>query len=141
MPVKKWGCVAYMNPPDFHSKSSESNYSSDSERDLKSPINSYSEDDEFAKEGLRIHNELRRKHGTPELKLSPALCEYAKQWAKILSREESIRHRPNGKYGENLFSILSSNTNWKVIAQEACDTWYKEMKDHVFGAEPKHLKS
>lgn len=127
----------------YKSKSPESNYSSDSERDLKSPSGSETstEDEDFAKEGLRIHNEYRKKHGTPELKLSPVLCDYAKQWAKTLAREESIRHRPNGKYGENLFSILSSNTNWKVIAQEACDTWYKEVKDHTFGVEPRHLKS
>jgi uncharacterized protein YkwD len=32
-----------------------------------------SDDEEFAKEGLRIHNEYRRKHGVPDLKLSESV--------------------------------------------------------------------
>ncbi|XP_071443372.1 uncharacterized protein [Hetaerina americana] len=100
-----------------------------------------SEDEEFAKEGLRLHNEFRKKHGVPELKLSPVLNEYSKQWAKTLAREDTMRHRTNGKYGENLFYIFTSNTNWKSIAHEACNAWYKEIKDHTFGVEPRTLRS
>jgi hypothetical protein len=29
-----------------------------------------SSDDEFAQEGLRVHNEYRRRHGVPDLKLN-----------------------------------------------------------------------
>jgi uncharacterized protein YkwD len=29
-----------------------------------------SDEEEFAKEGLRVHNEYRRKHGVPDLKLN-----------------------------------------------------------------------
>lgn len=32
-----------------------------------------SDEEEFAKEGLRIHNEYRRKHGVPDLKLSKSV--------------------------------------------------------------------
>lgn len=32
-----------------------------------------SEEEEFAKEGLRVHNEYRRKHGVPDLKLSESV--------------------------------------------------------------------
>jgi uncharacterized protein YkwD len=31
------------------------------------------DEEEFAKEGLRIHNEYRRKHGVPDLKLSKSV--------------------------------------------------------------------
>ncbi|XP_046397298.1 uncharacterized protein LOC124164140 isoform X2 [Ischnura elegans] len=110
--------------------------------ELKSPtVASGSQDEEFAKEGLRLHNEFRRKHGVPELKLSLLLNDYSKQWAKTLAREDSMRHRTNGKYGENLFYIFSSNTNLKSIAQEACNAWYKEIKEHTFGVEPRTLRS
>jgi uncharacterized protein YkwD len=32
-----------------------------------------SDEEEFAREGLRIHNEYRRKHGVPDLKLSKSV--------------------------------------------------------------------
>jgi uncharacterized protein YkwD len=32
-----------------------------------------SDEEEFAKEGLRVHNEYRRKHGVPDLKLSESV--------------------------------------------------------------------
>lgn len=100
-----------------------------------------SDEEEFAKEGLRIHNEYRRKHGVPDLKLSKSLCSYAKEWAKTLAREDRFGHRPDGKYGENIYCMWSSDLQQKVTAKDACQSWYKEIKDYAFGSEPRVLKS
>ena len=37
--------------------------------------------------------------------------------------------------------MWSSDPNQKVTAKDACQSWYKEIKDHIFGAEPRVLKS
>ncbi|XP_021917536.1 protein PRY1-like isoform X2 [Zootermopsis nevadensis] len=98
-------------------------------------------EDEFAEEGVRIHNEYRRKHGVPDLKLSKSLCSYAKEWAKILAREDRFGHRPDGKYGENIYCMWSSDPQQRVTAKDACQSWYREIKDFAFGSEPRVLKS
>ena len=37
---------------------------------------------EFLREGLQIHNELRRRHGVEPLRLNNDLCKLAQQWGK-----------------------------------------------------------
>lgn len=101
--------------------------------------------EDLAQEGLRLHNEYRRQHGVPALRLSTQLCEYARDWARTLAREDRFAHRPDGRYGENIFCAWSPDSGTgpssRVGAKEACDTWYKEIKDHPFGQEPRLLKS
>ncbi|XP_049857672.1 uncharacterized protein LOC126340742 isoform X2 [Schistocerca gregaria] len=106
-----------------------------------SAVNGSASDEDFAEEGLRIHNEYRRKHGVPDLKLSKELCEYATEWAKTLAKEDKFCHRPDGKYGENIFCVWSSDAGKNVTARDACLKWYKEVKDFTFGVEPRMLKS
>jgi len=114
--------------------------------------------EEFAKEGLKVHNDYRKKHGVPELSLSDdviirvfllcarliindlfnlQLCQYANEWAKTLAKEDRFVHRPDVKYGENIFSVWSSDSI--VSAKEAGDYWYKEIRNHTFGMEPRIL--
>nr|CAD7600138.1 unnamed protein product [Timema genevievae] len=162
-----------------------------------------SSDKSFEEEGLRVHNEYRRKHGVPELKINkqelgrlnleevnphlrggrvenhlgkttpsspdrdsnldlPVLgglaqhdwrvsqlrhrggcrmCTYATDWAKTLAKEDRFGHRPDSKYGENIYCMWNSDPAAKVTAKDACDSWYKEIKDHIFGVEPRMLKS
>lgn len=69
------------------------------------------------------------------------LCSYAKEWAKTLAREDRFGHRPEGKYGENIYCMWSSDQQQHVTAKDACQSWYKEIKDFTFGAEPRVLKS
>lgn len=97
--------------------------------------------EDLAQEGLRLHNEYRRQHGVPPLQLSAPLCDYARQWAATLAREDRFGHRPDGRYGENIFCAWSPDAVTKVGAREACQTWYKEIKEHPFGQEPRLLKS
>lgn len=69
------------------------------------------------------------------------LCSYAREWAKTLAREDRFGHRPDGRYGENIYCMWSSDPQQNVTAKDACQSWYKEIKDFTFGAEPRVLKS
>lgn len=95
----------------------------------------------FAEDSLQWHNHYRSIHGVPPLKLSPELCRYAEEWAKNIAASENFRHRPNNKYGENIYMEWSSDPNSKVSGQKAVDSWYSEIKYHQFGREPTSLKS
>ncbi|PSN32010.1 hypothetical protein C0J52_18086 [Blattella germanica] len=96
---------------------------------------------EFTEEGLQIHNKFRRLHGVPDLKLSKELCNLAQDWANTLAREEKLNHRPDNKYGENVYCKISTDANTTATAENACEQWYAEIKVHQFGQEPKVLKS
>lgn len=65
------------------------------------------------------------------------LCQYATEWAKTLAKEDRFAHRPDVKYGENIFSVWSSDSI--ISAKEACEYWYKEIRNHTFGMEPRIL--
>lgn len=90
---------------------------------------------------LNKHNEYRAKHGVPLLKLSREvcialmqskhmfhlfiivkflcphtfsalkLCNHAQEWAKTIAAKNQLSHRPNNKYGENIFWKSGSNTH------------------------------
>lgn len=96
---------------------------------------------EFEKQSLAAHNAYRSKHGVPPLKLSKSLCKYANEWVTQLAREDSFQHRPGNKYGENIFMKWTSDPTYQLTGAEAVDSWYSEIKDHVFGREPSSLKS
>lgn len=42
------------------------------------------------------------------------LCRYAQEWANHLAANDIVEHRKQSKYGENLYTISSSNTNAEV---------------------------
>jgi hypothetical protein len=62
------------------------------------------------------------------------LSMYAQEWATKLAREGKFQHRTDRKYGENLYCFWSSSPQ-HVSAQDACDSWYSEIKDYRFGQE------
>ena len=41
------------------------------------------DNNEFLREGLQVHNELRRRHGVESLRLNNDLCKLAQQWGKL----------------------------------------------------------
>ncbi|XKL65869.1 hypothetical protein PGB90_009289 [Kerria lacca] len=86
---------------------------------------------------LKLHNEYRKKHKVRSLVLSKELCRRAQDWAKILARDDKLIHRPESSYGENLFSMWSSNV---ITGKDACILWYQEGKDYNYSVEPKVLK-
>ncbi|KAB0792566.1 hypothetical protein PPYR_14525 [Photinus pyralis] len=91
--------------------------------------------DQFSLDMLKVHNEYRRKHGVPELKLNKEVCSLATEWAEHCSKSASIAHRPNNSYGENIFYMYSSDFSHVPLAKDVVKTWYDEVKDHVFGTE------
>lgn len=95
------------------------------------------DDEDFAKSVLSSVNDYREKHGVAKLKMSKELSKYAKEWAKKLAADEKMSHRPESKYGENVFCLSSNTTNFDVKPNEVVDKWYSEVKDHKFGEEPK----
>lgn len=105
------------------------------EEPLQVPGSDNSEYDKFELEGLRVHNEYRRKHGASPLKLNKQLCIYAKEWASQLSRSGSLAHRVNSPYGENIFYAYSSDFSVIPTARDAISNWYSEMKDYRFDVE------
>ncbi len=91
--------------------------------------------EKFAHEVLELHNELRRKHQAEPLALSKKvlskvlspcdtlalllslllqLCAFAQDWAETLAKTGRFDHRPDCKYGENLFCSWSSNRHATV---------------------------
>merc|ERR1712066_1015826 len=90
--------------------------------------------DKFRQDSLAAHNAYRAKHGVAALKLSSELNALAQEWADHLIAENAFEHRPNNKYGENLY--MSRGRAAQEQAQGAVDSWYSEIKDYTFGREP-----
>ena len=56
--------------------------------------------------GLDKHNELRAKHGVPNLVLDASIRSIAQQYAEYLAANQYFQHSSDamtGKYGENLY--------------------------------------
>lgn len=98
-------------------------------------------DKQFREESLKRHNHYRAKHGVPPLKHSEQLCKYAQEWADTLAKRDKFEHRPNNKFGENIYMAWSSDPSKQVSGAEAVDSWYSEIKDYTFGVEPRTLAS
>lgn len=98
-------------------------------------------DKEFRQESLKWHNHYRAIHGVPALKHSEELCRYAQEWADTLAKRDAFSHRPNNKYGENIYMAWSSDPTKEVTGREAVDSWYSEIQQHQFGGEPRSLGS
>ena len=52
-----------------------------------------------------------------------------------------MQHRPDTKYGENIYYFFSSDRNSVVSGKDAVVAWYSEIKDHTFFVEPKTMKT
>ncbi|KAK8747260.1 hypothetical protein OTU49_016720 [Cherax quadricarinatus] len=94
------------------------------------------DDDDFAKGVHKKVNHYRSKHGVSNLKLNKEMNKYAKEWAKKMAADDALSHRPDSKYGENVFCLSSNTKDFKVKADQVVDKWYDESKEHKFGVEP-----
>jgi len=107
--------------------------------DSRSASEDYSKD-KFAQKTLLEHNKLRRVHGVQPLKLNNKLSKTAQDWAETLLRENSFRHRPNNKFGENIY-MSSRFPAKKPDPKEAVKSWYSEIKRYQFGVEPRSMET
>lgn len=90
----------------------------------------------YANEMLDAHNKFRSQHGVPPLKLCVKLTQFAQEWADELAESESFYHREPNDYGENLYSVWGSGSDFYVDGVEPVESWYSEIKDYEFGYEP-----
>ncbi|CAF1531335.1 unnamed protein product [Adineta ricciae] len=80
---------------------------------------------EFVREALQAHNDLRRRHGIEVLKLNDDLCRLAQQWANHLASTGTLVHSKtkyrNVNVGENLRC-----QSWPITGQKMTQSWYDE---------------
>lgn len=81
---------------------------------------------DFQRDVVRAHNDVRKKVNVPELTWSDALAATAKDWAQHLLAAGKFEHRPNNKYGENLFEIRGA----PATPAEVVEDWASEAKDY-----------
>ncbi|XP_028410143.1 uncharacterized protein LOC114532760 [Dendronephthya gigantea] len=89
--------------------------------------------DSFQREALAQHNNYRKLHDAPELRLNKEMSEQAADYARILTLTGSVDHskqteRPN--QGENIF-MECSKTN-SPSPNDAARKWYDEVCDYNF---------
>jgi pathogenesis-related protein 1 len=77
---------------------------------------------------LAAHNAVRAELGEPPLAWSPVLARYAQQWADHLASERAFYHRPNPRFGENLFMIEGDNA--LVPPEEVVRAWAGEARHY-----------
>ncbi|KAK1806671.1 hypothetical protein P4O66_005176 [Electrophorus voltai] len=84
----------------------------------------------FCEEVLRSHNEYRRKHQAPPLKLSSKLCREAARYAESLASTRILKHSAEssrGSCGENL-----AWASYDQPGKDVSDRWYNEVNQYNF---------
>ncbi|EDW64484.2 Golgi-associated plant pathogenesis-related protein 1 [Drosophila virilis] len=84
--------------------------------------------EKFLKDVFITTNKYRKMHGCPELKINNDLNKYAQEWANHLRDRNAMEHRPQPKYGENIF--LSGGMD--VTGDLPVDMWYREINAFNF---------
>ncbi|XP_046414084.1 uncharacterized protein LOC124176607 isoform X2 [Neodiprion fabricii] len=95
----------------------------------------------WQQEALLVHNEYRRRHRVPDLKLNSELTAAARAWAETLLQTNKLVHQSTSPYGENIYSMHCSDPKLVVSAREVVSKWYSEKKDHKYGSEPRVLNT
>ncbi|XP_052789177.1 uncharacterized protein LOC128223804 isoform X2 [Mya arenaria] len=99
---------------------------------------------DFIDEAVKVHNELRSKHGASKLKHAKDLSEFAQKWAENLASKNAFQHSDcmlgGERIGENICCKWSS-TGADYTGREACEQWYSEISKHDFSTEPRSLGS
>ncbi|OCT65187.1 Golgi-associated plant pathogenesis-related protein 1 [Xenopus laevis] len=83
----------------------------------------------FQTQFLETHNNYRKKHNVPLLKLNEELSKSAQQWANYLLSIHKLQHSNKG--GENLYFRYSSSTG-TLAGNVAVDAWYNEVKAYDY---------
>uniref|UniRef100_A0A8D8Q4Q0 Golgi-associated plant pathogenesis-related protein 1 n=2 Tax=Cacopsylla melanoneura TaxID=428564 RepID=A0A8D8Q4Q0_9HEMI len=88
---------------------------------------------------LQFHNEKRLLHPVAPLVYNEELESLAKDWAETLLKEGKFYHRPNNKYGENIFFYTASfYLEDDDVIRKSLNAWYNEIEAYVdlFDKEP-----
>ncbi|XP_016365113.1 Golgi-associated plant pathogenesis-related protein 1-like [Sinocyclocheilus rhinocerous] len=84
----------------------------------------------FCEEVLKTHNEYRRKHQAPPLKLSSKLSREAARYAESLASTRILKHSvesSRGNCGENL-----AWASYDQTGKDVSDRWYNEVNQYNF---------
>ena len=73
-------------------------------------------------------NDIRKKHGSPPLKLDASLFCSSKMWVEHLVATGNLKHSVS-RYGENIAMFTGKD---KSCVTDAIDLWYSEMINHDF---------
>lgn len=84
--------------------------------------------EEFKKEIVLVHNDIRAKHGSPALRWDDRAAKAAQQWADELARTGDFRHGNYEGMGQNLFY----NVGPEIPAQKVVEYWYGEIRHYDF---------
>jgi uncharacterized protein YkwD len=87
----------------------------------------------FSSEMLEAHNTVRERVGVAPLRWSARLEKSAQDWAEALVSRNQFAHRPNLKYGQNLFMSTAPQSAESVVkawAAEARDYDYRTNRCH-----------
>jgi uncharacterized protein YkwD len=83
---------------------------------------------------LAAHNAVRAELRLKPLEWSGDLESLARVWAEVLLREHRFEHRPNNRFGENLFAIEGGRTTpSRVVA-----SWASEAVDYDYASNGCH---
>lgn len=84
----------------------------------------------FRKECLEAHNQWRRLHNVPELKIDPKLTKFAQSRADFIAASDGdkFEHVKETPYGEN----LAWHSNEKSDCNKLTAMWYDEISDYNF---------
>jgi len=69
------------------------------------------------------------------------MLNYPQAWANTLLNTNKLIPQSSSPYGENIYSMQSSDPKLIVSAREVISKWYSEKKEHKFGVEPKVLNT
>jgi pathogenesis-related protein 1 len=84
----------------------------------------------LARDLLAAHNSVRARVKVPPLVWSDQVAAVAQEWADGLVKRHQFSHRPNSKYGENLFEIRGGAAS----AAQVVDDWASESRDYDYNS-------
>ncbi|XP_029823633.2 Golgi-associated plant pathogenesis-related protein 1-like [Ixodes scapularis] len=86
----------------------------------------------FRKQCLKIHNDYRKLHRSPKMVLNDKINLWAQDWAEQNAAQDSMQHRSNNPYGENLYYFGPSPAPKGPNPKDVVKAWYDEIKDYNF---------
>jgi len=95
-------------------------------------------DKKFQEACLKTHNEFRKNHSVPALKLNKDISAIAQKWANQLAKTNSFSHSKDRDYkgqkmGENIAMKYTSSRD-DFTGQQVTDQWYSEVTKYNFAA-------
>jgi pathogenesis-related protein 1 len=83
--------------------------------------------DDFAREMLNAHNDVRGRVGLPPLQWSEDLAAYSQKWANSLIANNRTAHNSKSPYGENILSSGLGSTPASVVTE-----WASESQNYTY---------